>query len=585
MWCKVAFVEKTDCRGNCYFMSIRKQLKKYHILRFIDGVTKIILLLAIALCVYVFSYSRNEQTRITDDGSITSVTHFTMNGTEEVDMPFSCPCEEGKLIVFSGVLPQITDDNYCLSFRSLYCINDVYVDEVPVGSYGRELPLSFGRMVGNIRVIVPLTKEMSEKKLTIVITPYYNVANVDFSGVEVGNKGDMARRILYENMFRLFVCVVLLTIMLVAAGIYLYQMIAKSDEQKKLIGSFICFDFLVVTWIICSSDIPQFFTSCNEGVSLISFLSLSIICIPFMSLCECVILRRAKIFAVLKRIGWLLPLTIGLCFVLNICDPMDILPATHIYMIICILITVILTVAEWKYGIASKFLLVGLIEIGVAAAVGLICWYMSPSKGYDAIAFSIGFVLFISTLFALIGYMQIKVVEDKKYMDVYKRLAYLDSLTMVKNRTAFEEKFAEMQAAGYKDVLVSLFMFDLNNLKKTNDSLGHQEGDKLIVATGKTLQKVFDGIGEVYRLGGDEFAVILIGYKQNLADLKEKFKNELQVYANENDIRISCAVGYAQLDWNPGDTFFRDIYKLADREMYTDKILTIHGEAEGHMLN
>lgn len=566
-------------------MNIKNRINKYKLIKFLDASAIVILLMAVALCVYVFSFSNNEPTQISSTGRISSISHFVLNEEKELDTPFTISCEEGKPMLIEGTLPEQIMENYCLTFRSLYSTSEVFVDNELIGSYGAKLPLPVGRMVGNIRVIIPLTPEMSGKMMKLVITPYYTVGNADFSAIEIGYTDEIKRTILNENMFRIVVCVVLLTIMLVATGIYLYQKIAKSDSQKKLIGSFICFDFLVVTWIVCSSDIPQFFTSCNEGVSLVSFLSLSIICIPFMSMCECTILRRAKVFATLRRIGWFLPLIIGFCFVLNICDPMEILPLTHIYMLVCIVLSIIFTIAEWKYGVASKFILVGMIEIAISAIVGLTCWYIAPSQGYDATAFGIGFVLFISTLFALIGYMQIKVVEEKKYMDVYKRLAYLDSLTMVKNRTAFEQKFAEMQESNYKDVLVSLLMFDLNNLKKTNDTLGHQEGDKLIIGTAKTLQKVFEEIGDVYRLGGDEFGVILVDYKKSLSDLKDKFKQELHAYGQENGIRLSCAVGYAQLDWNPGDTFFRDIYKIADKEMYADKICTVHGEAEEKYLS
>lgn len=547
--------------------------------KYINIACECIFFLALGLCLYVFCSSNNERTKITSSGNIITEKKFELNDFETVELPYSIKGQKNEPIVLTCRLPYGIKDNYCLSFRSLYCANEVYVNDKLIGSYGTKLPLMFGRMTGNIRVIVPLTPDMAGKDLKLVITPYYSI-NMDLSTVEVGYTDEIKREILNDNMFRIIVCVVLLTIMLTALGIYCFQVITKSNDQKKLVGSFICFDFLVVTWIVCSSDIPQFFTDCNEGISLVSFLALSAVCIPFMSMCEYIIKKRAKFFAILSKIGWLLPLIISFCFVVKIADPMEILVLTHIYIVVCIVASFVIAIMEWNNGASSKFLMVGMLEIAVAAAIGLICWFIAPSKGYDATAFGIGFVLFISTLFALIGFMQIKAIEDNKYMDIYKKLAYTDSLTMVKNRTAFELKFAQMQEHEYQDVMVSLMMFDLNNLKHTNDTLGHQAGDKLIIGTGRVLQKVFGEIGDCFRLGGDEFAVLLTDTDQSLPDLKDRFNEALAEFGKENQIEVSCAVGYAQLKWSPGDTFFRDIYKIADSDMYKDKIQSKMGRSE-----
>ena len=531
---------------------------------------------ALALCIYVFCFSNNEPTRISSTGQIVTINQFILNDNEEITLPYSYPCKRGEKITLTCTLPEEIHENNCLSFRSLYCANEVFVDGERIGSYGTKMPIPFGRMTGNIRIIVPIDREMAGKELTLEIMPYYSV-NSDLSSIEIGYTDEIKREILNDNMFRIVVFIVLATIMLMAIGINMYQLISGSKEQLKLIRSFVAFDFFVITWMLCSSDVPQFFTNCNEGVSLVSFLSLSMICIPLMSMCECIIPQRKKLFAIAGNAGFILPFIICFGFVFNLYDPLDVLLGTHIYIVICILLTSICAGLEWNKGMSSKFLLLGIIEIAVAAVFGLLCWYSAPSKGYDAVAFGIGFVLFIATLFALIGYLQIKGVEEKKYMDVYKKLAYTDSLTMVKNRTAFELKFSQMQEKNYANTMVCLIMFDLNNLKKTNDTLGHQMGDKLIVGTARTIQKVFGEVGECFRLGGDEFGVILVDYEGDVNKLCDNFKQELHRYGVDNELDISCAVGFAQLKWNPGDTFFRDIYKIADSEMYNDKIRTKHG--------
>ncbi len=536
----------------------------------------------IILCIYVFCASDNEQTQITSDSNVITENQFTLyteDSVNNITLPYSISGEKDKGFLLSFTLPDTIKEGYCLTFRSLYCINEVYVNDTLIGTYGKKAPLPFGHMTGNIRVIVPLTPEMSGQALSLVVIPYYNMS-MDLSSVEIGDTNEIKWEILNDNLFRLIVCVVLITILFLATAVLCYQKISHNYSQINLVKNFICFDFLVTAWIICSSDIPQFITDCNEGVSLISFMSLTMICIPFVGMCESIIPKRKKIFRILGNIGWILPSANIICFVCNICDPMDLLVFTHIYLCACIITSFIISIIEWNSGVSSKFLLIGMIEITVFAGIGLSLWYVAPSKGYDATLFGIGFILFISTLFALIEYLQIKLIEEKKYMDTYKKMAYMDSLTMIKNRTAFEEKFAQMQKDDYRDKIVTLIMFDLNNLKKTNDTYGHQEGDKLIVGAAQIISNCFNSIGDCYRLGGDEFAVILVDIKEDINRLVSDFKRALKKYGIDNELNLSCSVGFAQLKWNPGDTFFRDIYKIADREMYKDKIESCHGEKE-----
>lgn len=547
------------------------------LIKYINAVSGFVFFLVVALCIYVFCFSDNEETQISSSGKVINITQFVTEDGANINLPCSLRVKKGDKIILNCTLPEEIKENSSLSCRSLYCKNELYIDNVLVNSYGKILPLSFGRMTGNIRIITPLSPDMAGKELKLVITPYYTF-KMDLSSLQIGYTDEIKREIFHDNFFRIIVSVILATIMFIAIGIRIYQLIADFSEHAKLVKNFIIFDFLVIAWIICSSDIPQFITNCNEGVSLVSFLSLSIIGIPLMGMCEYIIPNKAKFFMILGKVGWLLPLTICICFIFNICDPMEILILTHIYMAVCIISTLVISIMEFRKAANSKFLLVGIIEISVSALAGLVCWFIAPSKGYDATAFGIGFILFISTLFSLIGYMQFKLVEDKKYSDVYKKMAYVDSLTSLKNRTAFEQKFASMQEESYKDIYVTLIMFDLNHLKKTNDSFGHPAGDKLITATADIIRKVFGEFGDCYRLGGDEFAVVLLDYKDDIDETIDKFRGELTLRGYQNNLNLSCAVGYAGMKWNPGDTFFRDLYKIADKAMYNDKIRTRHGK-------
>lgn len=146
-----------------------------------------------------------------------------------------------------------------------------------------------------------------------------------------------------------------------------------------------------------------------------------------------------------------------------------------------------------------------------------------------------------------------------------QELANRDALTGIRNKTAYDATIA-----GIQDTKVGLAVVDLNNLKRLNDTYGHDKGDLAIKALSKLICDVFSH-SPVFRIGGDEFAVILRGqdydnYDQLLADFNERLAETNS--SHEPWKRISAAIGAA---------FFKDgddmnsLFKRADQMMYKRK--------------
>lgn len=107
-------------------------------------------------------------------------------------------------------------------------------------------------------------------------------------------------------------------------------------------------------------------------------------------------------------------------------------------------------------------------------------------------------------------------VSLRKREDAHTRfLAHFDSLTGLPNRTLFEERASQaITQTRRTGMVLALMMLDLDRFKEVNDSLGHQVGDRLLVATAKRIRENVRETDTVTRLGGDEFAVLVT----NLAD-------------------------------------------------------------------
>lgn len=82
-----------------------------------------------------------------------------------------------------------------------------------------------------------------------------------------------------------------------------------------------------------------------------------------------------------------------------------------------------------------------------------------------------------------------------------------DSLTHALSRSAFFKEL-EYRLASEAASVVALFFIDLDGFKNINDSLGHAEGDRLLVDVVANVRLVLEGDDVVARLGGDEFIVL-----------------------------------------------------------------------------
>ncbi len=151
-----------------------------------------------------------------------------------------------------------------------------------------------------------------------------------------------------------------------------------------------------------------------------------------------------------------------------------------------------------------------------------------------------------------------------------KEELFRDPLTGVKNKTAYKRTEAKTDALIKEDICeeFSVFVFDLNDLKKINDNLGHDEGDKYIRAGSVLICNTFKH-SPVFRIGGDEFAVILTG---NDFDIRAELKKIIKERVESNKLNGGVVIAVGSADYASGhDTCLLDVFKRADKEMYEDK--------------
>lgn len=155
-----------------------------------------------------------------------------------------------------------------------------------------------------------------------------------------------------------------------------------------------------------------------------------------------------------------------------------------------------------------------------------------------------------------------------------KNLAYVDSLTNVKNKHAYDDTVEYINKKIRNGTAeFAVIMCDLNYLKHINDNLGHIAGDEAIRKTASILCKAFP-LSTVFRIGGDEFAVLPTGLDYARIDEKlDALKTMLESQRNISDNyleRISLAFGCAVFERGK-DTTYQEVFECADKIMYEEK--------------
>ncbi len=161
-------------------------------------------------------------------------------------------------------------------------------------------------------------------------------------------------------------------------------------------------------------------------------------------------------------------------------------------------------------------------------------------------------------------------IEQEEELGAARRLVYVDPLTGVKNKHAYNEAEAEMNARiATGDVSeFGMVVLDLNGLKETNDTKGHEAGDIYICDACKLICTTF-AHSPVFRVGGDEFVVILEGQDfENRESLLALFNQQVEQNL-QNDGPVVSA-GFSA--YNPTqDSGCWTIFDRADVKMYMRK--------------
>lgn len=167
--------------------------------------------------------------------------------------------------------------------------------------------------------------------------------------------------------------------------------------------------------------------------------------------------------------------------------------------------------------------------------------------------------------------LEAEVAERRRAEEEVRQLSLTDDLTGLHNRRGFlllaEQEWKVARRAG---VSCALVYADLDELKETNDTYGHEAGDALIRDAGRVLRATFRDADVVARLGGDEFAVFALACPPDAGAVKARLTARCEEFNRQAGRRSRLAMSVGVVPCDPGATLDQLVAR-GDEAMYREK--------------
>lgn len=182
-------------------------------------------------------------------------------------------------------------------------------------------------------------------------------------------------------------------------------------------------------------------------------------------------------------------------------------------------------------------------------------------------------IIVIAVFFCVVMVINIvgKIRSNEKKKELEDK-ADTDLLTGLNNKLATERKIKDYMAQNPNKQSM-MFILDIDNFKKINDTMGHAFGDEVLRSLGIQIGAIFRASDIIGRVGGDEFMVFLKDIPNDEAILKEAKKVESffkSFQAGEYvKYKATASIGVAIFPQEGND--FETLYKAADQGLYKAK--------------
>lgn len=493
--------------------------------------------------------------------------------TQKISPPFflNYKNKDTYMLKYTFNHSQDTITNPTITFLSNHMYIQVYLDEKEIYNSTPHVPTTLSKSPGNQLHLIPLPQDYAGKTLTIQLQLLLE-DHIQYEIPQIGF-GDRSSMMSYISLCSLPSFLIMVIILFLGLQMLLFNLFFHRRIKQNALLHLGFFSIIFSLYSLSENPFIMLATDSTYLLYLFNFFIFALMPIPLL------LFFKEKLSEKFNRYFNLLillaMLNFSIQFILHFSHIMDIREMvlfTHVVSLGTVILFIIAFIftpsSDYPY---KKTLGIQFIPMGIGAFLDFAFYMLPISSVSNTLFFQLGVFLFLILEIIDLGKYLFTLYTESLKMNFYRNVAYTDSLTGLLNRTAFNQELEEIEKGVIPFDCIWCVSIDLNNLKTTNDTLGHKVGDALIQTSSALFKKEFSPHGKVFRVGGDEFMALL--YNLSEYDLEKHMthlKYRATILEDTLDFPLSFAIGYACLS-NNGCGSLACTLEVADTKMYENK--------------
>ncbi|MBR2085910.1 MAG: GGDEF domain-containing protein [Oscillospiraceae bacterium] len=461
-----------------------------------------------------------------------------------------------------------------LCFTSRNVVFTVYANDVEIYDFHPQLSGLYGKYYGDQVHMIQLPSFDETMRLRIECTALTVNRWTGFPDMTLEHSGGYLRQLLLGNAGNFCVCMLTFFIGFLLFVLGIVEEFLRKRDMLELISLGVIALTLSV-WASFPTHVIQLITDNFAATRVFEHITLIVLPVPVLVFVGSLTGSLKSPLLYLGTSASVANLGLQLIGVgLGYADYHDLLFLSHALIVTGIISVVWLVTQAIRQERLSRdqcgFLISALVSIFITGMVDMVRYYFSMNRDVSQIS-RIGLFLFVAIL-TVYEFRKLLNIQSKGEMaEKLRRLALEDSLTGLLNRTAFNH--FEEQLKGQSNGRCLFVQLDVNYLKKVNDTYGHTEGDRHIIAAASIIHETFGKYGKVYRVGGDEFVAVLDGAdcEREYLQAVTAFRVKQQQYNDRVDPPVKLAIACGMAEYDLGDQNPEAAERLADARMYENK--------------
>ncbi|WP_130864367.1 sensor domain-containing diguanylate cyclase [Bacilliculturomica massiliensis] len=398
----------------------------------------------------------------------------------------------------------------------------------------------------------------------------------EISVPQIGSAGALIHGMIADELLGLIITAAIFCfgLFLLICGLQALCTTAQKEDTQTFQASYLhigLFALMFSLYSLIITDTIHLFVPNSYLIYLMEFLLFMLMPIPLLALAVEVCTARFRMLLTAGCCILFINFTIQTLF--HFCLGWELrrgLTVTHLLMTLSALLLFPALVSAGRKQNGRWWSLLAFFPVLVGALADIFRFYL-PAFYQKAVGFQLGVLVFLLLQTGYLLRQNLRYYESYLRSGAYRQMAYTDALTGLANRTAFEEKLIEVQEKLESYSSIWCISADINNLKETNDTLGHAAGDGLIRQAAQILCTAVGGEATVYRVGGDEFVLLLFDRSESAARaVRSRLDAALEQYNRCHTLELSIALGCDRFHFSEADTMSR-LLSRADGLMYQDK--------------